>query len=504
MTEIRFVDTTLRDGQQSVWASRMRTDAMAPVLSDFDTAGFDGAEYFVPTVQFVRMVRQLEEDPWQWLKLGAANVTRTALRFSGQLRGGQFRSIPACVNELLLGRLAELGLRTTRVTEFWNDFSTTELPADIAMLTKYGVRTVLNVIYAVSPRHTIEYYATRTRAAAALRPYRICFKDVGGLLTPEMAHQLLPVVVANAGDVPVEFHGHCQNGFGPYNALIAAESGINVIHTAIPPLANGASQPSIFSVAPNLEARGFTAAIDLNPLRRVSEHLEVVGAAAGFPRGEPIEFDESVYSHQIPGGMISHFKLHLSEIGMSDRFEDVLEEAGRVREELGYPIMVTPLSQFVGTQAVMNVMSGERYSVVSDEVIGYAFGKFGREAVEVMDQEIRELILDRPRTEELEAEFYQVHEEPTLDEVRALYGETVSDEELITRAYTGATVEEVAKLRRDAPPKDYEAYRAALLPLSRLVSHILEHGDIRRFEYRDGDDEVVIERAPLSEADHHV
>lgn len=503
MTEIRFVDTTLRDGQQSVWASQMRTDAMAPVLADFDAAGYDGAEFFVPTIQFVRMVRQLGEDPWQWLKLGAANVSRTALRFSGQLRGGQFRYIPSCVNELLLGRLVELGLRTTRVTEFWNDFSTKELPADIEMLSNYGVRVVLNVIYAVSPRHTVEYYAERTRAAAALHPYRICFKDVGGLLTPEMAHKLLPIIVANAGDIPVEFHGHCQNGFASYCALIAAESGIEVIHTAIPPLANGASQPSVFSVVSNLQARGFDTAIDLDPLRRVSEHFEGVGATAGFPRGEPIEFDESVYSHQIPGGMISHFKLHLSEIGMSDRLGDVLAEAGRVREELGYPIMVTPLSQFVGTQAVMNVMSGERYSVVPDEVIGYALGKYGNEAVEVMNREIRAQILNRPRTEELEVEFHQVREEPTLDEVRALYGKTVSDEELITRAYTGATAEEVANLRRSAPPKDYEAYRLALQPLARLVAQILEHDGIRRFEYRDGDDELVIERPSTSRMAAH-
>ena len=488
---VRFVDTTLRDGQQSLWALGMRLDMVAPLLADLDSAGFDGAEYLVPTTQFVRSVKQLGEDPWPWVRLGPERVRSTPLRITG---GGRsyFSAVPACVEELLLVRLSDLGYSTTRISDPWNDFST--MSADLDRFARHGFRVVLNVIYTVSPRHTVDYYRQRVRDAVALAPFRICFKDVGGLLTPEVAREILPMVVAEARDIPVEFHAHCNNGFAPYCALVAAESGIRVLHAAIPPLANGSSQPSIVTLASNLRARGFDVDIDLAPVERISRHLESVATESKLPRGAPLEYDEALYRHQTPGGMISNLRLHLGQVGMADQLDATLLEAARVRADLGYPVMVTPLSQYVGAQAALNVMSGERYTVVTDEVIGYALGRWGREALEVIDPEVRARILASPRAREIAAAIDRPHEEPSLEEVRSRYGSSTSDEELVLRVLTGASGEEIARLRRTPPPADYEAYRRTYHPLIRLVERVLASGDLDSFEYRDGSSELVLER----------
>ena len=242
-----------------------------------------------------------------------------------------------------------------------------------------GMETIVNLIYSVSPRHTDQYYAERARQAAAIRPYRICFKDVGGLLTPERARTLIPLILENAGEVPVEFHGHCNNGLGPLCYLEAVRLGIKTLHTAVPPLANGSSQPSIFNIARNLRALGHTPVINDRELKPAEEHFTAVAEQEGFPIGKPLAYDHSQYLHQVPGGMISNLRHQLRLMGMENKMQDTLEEAARVRAEFGYPIMVTPLSQFVGSQAAINVIVGERYKEVTDQVIQYALGLWGKE-----------------------------------------------------------------------------------------------------------------------------
>src|SRR5665213_2802525 len=435
MREIRFVDTTLRDGQQSLWAMQMRTDMMLPVLDDLDAAGFDAVEFFIPSSQFVRAVRSLKEDPWNWLRLGPPRMRRTQLRLHG---GGSssFANVPMCIQDLLLERLAHYGITATRMSNPWNDYS--DAAEQITRLKGYGIESVVNVVYSVSPRHSTEYYVDRTKQATKVGASRVCFKDVGGLLTPEVAVRLLPLIVEQAGDVPVEFHAHCNNGFAPYNVLLAAEAGIEIIHTAIPPLANGSSQPSVFQVASNLRARGFQPVVDTAPLERVRRHLERIADRDDLPRGIQAEYDEDIYNYQVPGGMISNFRFHLRQAGLEDRLSETLQEIAQVRADLGYPIMVTPLSQFVGTQAVMNVITGTRYGMVTDEVIGYALGHWGREAIDVMDPSVREMVLNRPRAREIERDRMQPVEEPTLAEVRQQYGLGMPDEELILRVFAAA------------------------------------------------------------------
>lgn len=468
MAQISFVDTSLRDGQQSLWALRMRTEMMVPVLSDLDRAGLAGSEFVVPVTQFVTAVRELHEDPWEWVRAGSRLLRHTPMRMVGGSRS-YFSKVPACVEELLLRRLADHGVRTARISDPWNDFRA--IPRDLRFLADNGVDAVVNVIYAVSPRHTVDYYRQRVADAVAAGAARLCLKDVGGLLTPLVARELFPAVVSAAGAVPVEFHGHCNSGFAPFCALLAADAGMHTLHTAIPPLANGSSQPSIFTVAANLAARGHEPSVDLVPLERVRAHLSRVAKTAGLPTGVPLEYEEDAFRHQVPGGMRATLRAHLSEVGMGDRLDETLEEVARVREELGYPIMVTPLSQFVGTQAVLNLLSGGSYREVSDEIIGYALGRWGAEAVEVMDPEVRQLILDRRRAAELASQPAAPDREPTLTEIRAAYGEGVSDEELVLRVLVGVGDAPLGLERRELH-ETYEAYARAHPQVMELLARV--------------------------------
>ncbi|MCU1431756.1 MAG: biotin carboxyl carrier protein, partial [Actinotalea sp.] len=339
MDQVKLIDTTLRDGQQSLWAYRMRAGAMLPALGDLDAAGFEAIEFATPGPQFARMVRDLKEDPWVWLKAGTAKGVTTPLRLHGSV-ASRLSPIPEVTQHLMLDALFAMGIRTTRASDPWNDFEA--LDKTVAMMAGHGIQTVVNLVYSVSPRHSVEYFAERAAQAAARNPYRICLKDVGGLMTVEAAREVIPAVVAAVGDVPLEFHAHCTNGLAPYLALLAVEHGVRFIHTGVPPLADGDAQPSVFTLTENLRARGYAVDVDLEPLHRVSEHFELVRRREGLPAGSPKVFDASVYEHQVPGGMISNLKFQLAGLGMADRLSETLVEAGRVREELGHPIMVTP------------------------------------------------------------------------------------------------------------------------------------------------------------------
>lgn len=488
MSDIHFVDTTLRDGPQSLWAGRMSTDAMLPALADIDAAGFQGIEFFLPGTQFVRHAKEMQENPWDWLNLGVPLAPNTPLRLHG---GIEFfgRAIPMAVYGLLLDRLVELGITTTRFSDPWNDAQGL-LAEQSRVLSGHGFKSVLNIIYTESPRHTLDYYRRRAREIAALKPYRICFKDVGGLLTPDKTRELVPVMLEAAGDIPVEFHAHSNNGLASLNYVIAAQLGITIFHTAIPPLSSGTSQPSVFGTVKNLEALGFTPAIDLAPLERVRDHLMTVASASGLPQGLARDFDQTLYAHQVPGGMISHLTLQLEQLGFADRLPEVLEEAARVRAEFGYPIMVTPLSQFVGSQAALNVLGAARYATVTDEVIRYALGEFGKEAPEVMDQEVRHRILDRPRAREIAAVS---RPEPTIEEIRARYGR-ISDEELVTRFYVGDDAAAVFHAPPVRYPTTYEEYAAAHRPLAALLGRVAADPAWRHLDLHDGRTTITLER----------
>jgi oxaloacetate decarboxylase (Na+ extruding) subunit alpha len=442
MAQVRFIDTTIRDGSASLWAMEMRTSHMLPALPHLDRAGFDQMEFFAPGSRLKKFVRHLREDPWLWIKRGVEVARETPLRWHGGVASSRMSGhFSPAVADLLIEKAVSLGIRHTRAGSNWNDPEVTA--EEKQRLERLGMTPVIDVIYSVSPRHTEEYFIERTRAVAALKPFRLCLKDVGGLLTPERARSLLPKLIAVSRPIEWEFHGHCNNSLGPLNAIEAAKAGVQYIHTAVPPLANGDSQPSIFNVAVNLRELGFDAQIDLDALQPVSRHFHEVAEREGFPVGVPHEYDASIYKHQIPGGMISNFRYQLAQVGMQERLPEILEETARVRAEYGYPIMVTPLSQIVGSQAAINVIVGERYREITEASIHYALGHHGgREAIELMDPDVRDRILSTPRAKQLEGWAPPM---PTLAELRERFGSDISDEDLILRTIVGDDAVEVVR-----------------------------------------------------------
>ena len=461
MEDIRIVDTTLRDGDISLWAYGMTTGMMLPALRHMDEAGFDSMEFFL-SLRFKKFVREHKEDPWDWLRLGTEEVRNTRLRYHGGLHSG-FEFIPDCIRRLVIKTVVKYGVTLTRTSNAWNNFQL--LGAEAKELNKLGMETVMNLIYSISPRHTDEYYAQKARDAAACHPYRLCFKDVGGMLTPERTRTLVRLIKQNIGDTPLEFHAHCNNGLAPFNLLEAVKEGVRIVHTAIPPLANGSSQPSVFNVVHNLRALGYKPLVNVDVLPPASDHFSEIAKREGLPVGMPREYDQAWYGHQVPGGMISNLRHQLKLMGKEDKLQEVLEETAQVRAELGYPIMVTPFAQFVGSQAAINVMLDERYKEVTDQVIQYALGLWGREGSDHINEAVKAKILDRPRAREIEKSQYT---EPTLEEVRNQYGGArLTDEELLLRFYAGPEFVDALKL---APPR--KQYPAACKPLLRLIEEV--------------------------------
>jgi oxaloacetate decarboxylase (Na+ extruding) subunit alpha len=467
MRQVKFVDTTIRDGQASLWAMNMRTAHMLPVMPYLDAAGFDSMEFLATGSRLKKFVRHLKENPWDWIRRGAAAARDTPLRWHGPIDGPSMSGrVPPEVGELLISKAVELGIRYTRTGNNWNDFSSMQL--QLQRFERLGMTPVVNVMYSVSPRHTDEYFVQKTKEIAELRPFRLCFKDVGGLLTPTRTRELLPKMIAAAGDIPWEFHGHCNNGLGPLNALEAVRAGVDYVHTAVPPLANANSQPSVYNVARNLREIGFDAAVDEEVLRPASAHLELIARREGFQIGTPYEYDERLYRHQIPGGMISNLRYQLDQAGVGDRLEEVLEESARVRADFGYPIMVTPLSQFVGSQAAINVIVGERYRQVTDKTIEYALGWHGGdEALSVMDPDVRDKILDRPRAREIADGQLPP---PSLAELRERYGRGVCDEDLILMSIVGDDAVEVV-----GSANEPRRYVTSDRPVVQLVRELAEN-----------------------------
>ncbi len=458
MSEIGFVDTTLRDGQMSLWATGMTTDMMLPVAETMDQAGFEAIE-IIAAAFFKKAVRELHEDPWERLRLVRERIQKTPLRAIRGRYMTAFHISPKSIEDLWIERLAAHGIRQIRISDSSNTVSVWREHVQTAH--RVGFEAIVNLIFSMSPKHTDEYYAQKTRAAAELGAERLCLKDPGALLTPERTRSLVPLVLKNANGIPVELHTHCITGLGPLCCLEAIKLGVRSINTAIPPLANAFSNPSVFNVISNARALGYTTSLNATSLESVEQHFTSIAKRAGLAIGGPMEYDCSHYIHQVPGGMISNLRHQLSTSGLAEKVDAVLEEIGKVRADFGYPIMVTPYSQFVGVQATMNVVSGERYKQVSDEVIQYAMGLWGEEECSSIEANVRDRILDRPRAREISR--WQPPQ-PSLGELRREYGGAgSSDDELLLRYFAGE--DQVAAMRAAGPSKTHAGTGHSLVSL---------------------------------------
>ncbi|MBX5475000.1 MAG: biotin carboxyl carrier protein [Thermoleophilia bacterium] len=429
MSRIGLVDTTVRDGHQSLWSANALTTpmiaAIAPVIARVGYRAID----FTSSTHMAMSVRWHREDPWERIRVVRELMPEARLGFiTPGMRFMAWERAPLDVMRLALRCVIRNGVDRIWVAESMNDVETALAIARIAK--EEGAAEVLvGLVYSVSPVHTDDYYAVRAAAIAASPDVDVLnLKDPGGLLTPERARTLVPALRRAAPGLPLEVHSHCTATTAPLTYLEAARLGASFLCTAVRPLANGTSQPSAESTLANLRGEGFEVDVDDEALAETSAYFTELAVRLGRPLGTPLEYDAAVYRHQLPGGMTSTLRRQLAEVGMANRWDDVLAELPRVREELGWPVMVTPLSQFVGVQAFLNVTTGRRYSQVPDEVVKYVLGQYGPPPGEI-DPEVAAKVLASPKAEKLR----RVEHRLDLAEARARYGDRISDELLLLR-----------------------------------------------------------------------
>ena len=429
MKEISFVDTTLRDGHQSLWATRMKTAHMIPIAPLMDRAGFKIAE-LMGTVHFDACLRYLREDPWERIRLLAEAMPNTPLRALIRSKSlTSFNIVPDSVIKLWIERCAANGIKHLMIFDALHDWS--NLAQSVSVAKAVGIEVVVPLVYSLSPVHTDEFYAQKTaEMMTVLKPDYVMIKDSIGLLTPERTKTLVPTIKGQIGDLPLEMHSHCTTGLAPLCCLDSVELGVEIIDTCVSPLANGPSHPSAENMIMNLRRLGYTPKADEEAVKKIAEHFRYVAKREGKPMGAPVEYDAFQYIHQVPGGMISNLEFMLSERGMGHRLEEVLEEISVIREEWGYPVMITPFSQLVGTQGVLNVLLGERYKVATEEGIRYVLGHYGKTPAPV-DQNVLDKITGLPEAQGL-LDWEQP--QPSIDDLRKEIGRPgISDDELLLR-----------------------------------------------------------------------
>lgn len=371
---LHITETVLRDAHQSLLATRMRTEDMLPILEKLDRVGYWSVEMWGGAT-FDSCMRFLREDPWDRLRLirRAMPNTRLQMLMRGQNIVG-YKHYPDDLVRAFVQRTAHYGMDVFRIFDALNDIRNMKVAIESVLET--GKIAEGAISYTVSPFHTIERYVEFAKELAALGCQQICIKDMAGLLDPQTAAKLVRAI-KEALPLPVHVHSHATSGMSEVSYLKAVEAGADIIDTAISALAGGTSQPPTESIVATFQGSPFDTGLDLSLLSEIAEYFRAVREKYAHFESKFTGIDPRVLRFQIPGGMISNLANQLREQGALDRIEEVLEEVPRVRAEMGFPPLVTPTSQIVGTQAVLNVLSGERYQNFSLEARNLLLGKYG-------------------------------------------------------------------------------------------------------------------------------
>ncbi|WP_027340165.1 acetyl-CoA carboxylase biotin carboxyl carrier protein [Halonatronum saccharophilum] len=378
--KVRITDTTLRDAHQSLWATRMRTEDMLPIVDKMDRVGYNAMEVWGGATFDVCM-RYLQEDPWERLRLLNSYIQNTPLQML--LRGQNlvgYKHYPDDVARRFVYKAAENGIDIFRIFDALNDVR--NMNTAIEAVKETGKEVQATVAYTISPVHTIEHYLETAITLQELGADSLCIKDMAGLLTPYRAYDLVSALKEKI-TIPIELHSHYIGGMALPTYLKGIEAGLDIIDTATASLAFGSSQPPVETMTAILRDTEYDADLNLDLLFEIDSYFERVRRKRGFPRGVTRITDMQTFSHQVPGGMISNLVSQLEKQDALDRIHDVLKEIPRVREDLGFPPLVTPTSQIVGTQAVFNILLGERYKVIPDEVKSYIKGYYGRPPAQI-------------------------------------------------------------------------------------------------------------------------
>lgn len=440
---IEFLDQTVRDGQQSLWGMRMQARHALAAGADLDRTGFRVID-LTGSHHFEVLIRHCREDPWAFMDAMVAAMPRTRLRSGMRSNAAvSFATTPDALMDAWMRQLNRHGARS-----FWiyDVLFNIEKMARLARVAKeFEAEVAAALMFTLSPVHTDQYYGLQAdRLSAIPEVDTLLLYDTAGVLEKERLATLLPVIVANARGKPIEFHANNLMGQSAKAYLDAIPLGVSILHTASRPMANGPSVPSTEIMAHNLALSGLSHGLDLDCLPPVAQHFEAVGRTCGFAVNQAAEYDIGAVRHQIPGGMFGTLKAQLAQHNMADRLDEVLAEVAIVRRELGWPGMATPFSQLVGIQAVLNIVSGERYGIIPDEVIFYAAGHHGA-PVAPIEPDVLDRIMAAPRARAI---VDNPPEQPSIAELRRRHG-TDDDDELILRALVPAS--DIERMRAAGP-----------------------------------------------------
>lgn len=391
---VKITETALRDGHQSLIATRLKTNEILDIVEEMDQVGYHALEVWGGAT-FDSCLRFLDEDPWERLREIRKRVKNTKLQML--LRGQNllgYKHYPDDVVELFVKKSIENGIDIIRIFDALNDVRNLETAVNATK--KYGGHCQIAISYTTSEVHTIDYYVELSRQMQDLGADSICIKDMAGVLVPKDAFELV-TRMKRVIRVPIELHTHQTSGTGCMTLLKACEAGIDIIDTAISPLSGGTSQPATESMFYALQDTEHDTLLNLDHLNNITEYFIDIRnhyLEEGLLNPKALMTNPNILKYMVPGGMLSNLMNQLEAQGAFDKYEDVLKEVPKVRADLGYPPLVTPISQMVGTQAVMNVMTKERYKVIPSEIKDYVKGLYGKSPVPINRDIIQKIIGD--------------------------------------------------------------------------------------------------------------
>ncbi len=394
MAKVKITETILRDAHQSLIATRMKTEEMLPILEQLDEAGYHALEMWGGAT-YDASLRFLNEDPWERLRIIRKKVKKTNLQML--LRGQNilgYKHYADDVVEEFVKRAVGNGIDIIRIFDALNDVR--NLRVALETTKKEGAHAQAAISYTISPVHTTDTYVKLAKEMENMGADSICIKDMSGLLTPYYTYELI-TALKNAVKIPLELHSHATSGLASMTYLKGIEAGVDIIDTAISPFALGTSQPPTEPFVATLQNTEFDTGLNIDKLNVIAEYFKPIrekSMESGLLNPKVLGVNINTLRYQVPGGMLSNLVSQLQMQNALDKFDDVLKEVPRVREDLGYPPLVTPTSQIVGTQAVLNVITGERYKMVPKEVKAYVKGMYGKPTVPMKDEIIKKIIGD--------------------------------------------------------------------------------------------------------------
>ncbi|NLC83528.1 MAG: oxaloacetate decarboxylase subunit alpha [Ruminococcaceae bacterium] len=425
MAKVLITETILRDAHQSLAATRMGIQDMIPALEDLDNVGYNALECWGGAT-FDSSVRFLNEDPWERLRTIRKHCPKTKLQML--LRGQNllgYKHYADDVVDYFVSKSVANGIDIIRIFDALNDFRNIEVALKATI--REGAHAQGCISYTTSPFHSTQKFVEDAKRLEDMGADSVCIKDMAGLLLPYEAYTLVKAL-KSALKVPIELHTHYTSGVGSMSYLKAIEAGCDIVDTALSPLAMGTSQPPTEPLVATLQGTEYDTGLKMDDLTKASEHFRGIRERwleSGLIDSKVLGVDVNALKYQVPGGMLSNLVSQLKQAGKSDQFEDVLREVPRVRKEMGYPSLVTPSSQIVGTQAVMNIVTGERYKMVPKESKALIRGEYGQTPAPIDPEILKKVLGDEPQITNRPADDIP----PELDKIRKEAAEYIEQEE---------------------------------------------------------------------------